>query len=610
MIGILFVLAVGWPQEPDLDGRTPTAELLRAVCEDVGAGDGVAEIVRGLRPRLRRAEAPALAVELRLAGLGAPDAARAAFDPLAREDAPWHAVLGVIARAHGDRRTAEGTRGPVDLDVFERTISHVHRDLIQALGGHQDPDRAFAHWGAIADRLQRHGFDAVPDDEAVEDALESRRGMDMAELRLLAGRVLHVAAALDVEELRASLRGTEARAARSDGAVQGDVFLDRDGPFGRLVVGGFGPNSYDCTQIDVLVDLGGADEYRGPAGAAGGVRRLGVVVDLDGDDVYRGGLDALGSATWGIGVLFDRAGDDRYEVSGRGLGFGVAGVGCLVDLAGDDRYVADGVGGGVGCHGTGVLADLDGNDRYEVKGSGLGVGHPGGFGLFWDRSGDDVAVCEASNAAFGAFGAGMGSGSREDGGLGVALDAAGDDRFAGPGESLGVGVDRGVGFAWDVRGSDAATCGRRSLGFGARHGLGVYVDEAGDDQRVAGPMSLGSGGRGGIGIALDLAGQDSSTAEHPSFGEGRDAGLGMHADLAGDDRYVSGRVEGVDDGEAPVDRKPAGGVGIGVLLDLGPGLDTYAFDRAPGLVDGQTRRLGGGPGDRWVRHLIDRPAVR
>lgn len=185
MIGFLFVLAVGVPQEPDLVGRAPTTELLRAVCEDVGASDGVAEIVRGLRPRLRRTEAPALATELRLAGLGAADAARAAFDPLAREDAPWHALVGAVARAHGDRRVAEVTRGPADLDVFERAISHVHRDLIQALGGHQDPDRAFAHWGAIADRLQRHGFDAVPDDEAVEDALESRRGMDMAELRLL-----------------------------------------------------------------------------------------------------------------------------------------------------------------------------------------------------------------------------------------------------------------------------------------------------------------------------------------------------------------------------------------------------------------------------------------
>ncbi|MGA0058335.1 MAG: hypothetical protein ACO3RU_01980 [Planctomycetota bacterium] len=604
MIGILFVLAVGWPQAPDLDGRTPTAELLRAVCEDVGAGDGVAEIVRGLRPRLRRAEAPALAVELRLAGLGAPDAARAAFDPLAREDAPWHAVLGVIARAHGDRRTAEGTRGPVDLDVFERTISHVHRDLIQALGGQQDPDRAFSHWGGIADRLQRHGFDSMPDHEAVEDALDSRRGMDMAELRLLAGRVLHVAAALDVEELRASLRGTEARAARSDGAVQGEVFLDRDGPFGRLVVGGFGPNSYDCTQIDVLVDLGGADEYRGPAGAAGGLRRLGVVVDLEGDDVYRGGLDAVGSATWGIGVLLDRAGDDRYEVSGRGLGFGVAGVGCLVDLAGDDRYVADGVGGGVGCHGTGVLADLEGNDRYEVNGSGLGVGLPGGFGLFWDRTGDDVAACAASEVAFGALGAGMGSGIREDGGLGVALDAAGDDQFAGPGESLGVGVDGGVGFLWDVGGSDAATCGRRSMGFGARHGLGVHVDEAGDDRRAAGPMGLGFGASGGMGIAIDLAGQDQTSSVHPSLGDAETGGLGIHADWGGADHYASRRVDPVE--ARPVPEGSGDGTAVGVLFDLGAGPDTYAFDRIPGLTDGQERRLGGGRTEGWVRHLVDR----
>jgi hypothetical protein len=604
MIGCLLLLAAAWPQEPVLEGRVPIAEVLRAVGEEVGASQGLDPILQGLRSRTRRIEGPALGVELRAAGLGAPDLARAVFEPLAQEEASWEALLSAVSRAHGDRSAVRPARRRGDLDDFEREVSHVHRDLIQALGGRQDPDRAFAHWGGIVDRLQRQGVGDNADDTA-RDAAEASAGMDPEELRSLAGRLLRAAAALDVEELRSGLRGVTARPARSDGAVQGDVFLDRDGPFGRLVVGGFGPNSYDCTQIDVLVDLGGADEYRGPAGGAGGLRRLGVVVDLGGDDVYRGGQDGLGSATFGIGVLFDREGDDRYEAVGRGLGFGVAGVGYLVDVEGDDRYVAGGLSVGVGCHGTGALADLDGNDVYELRGPGAGLGLPGGLGLFWDRAGDDRIECELEPGAFGGLGAGIGTGSREDGGLGVAVDAAGDDRVVGLVGGAGVGVDRGVGFAWDVAGADEFVCGSRSLGFGIGAGLGILVDEAGDDRRTVRAMSLGGGQDGGVGIAVDVSGDDVCAAGHPSLGEGRIGGLGLYADLAGADRYRSARVDGEP---AAGPRRTRVRVALGLLLDCGGGADVFDFDRAPGLLDGQSRRIDGDGEEPWIRHLVDRDA--
>ena len=84
----------------------------------------------------------------------------------------------------------------------------------------------------------------------------------------------------------------------------GDVLLDVVTPFGgRIVVGGAGRNEYDCTQIEIIVDLGGDDLYRGPAGGAGGLRRFAVCLDFEGDDTYECLNDALGSATYGIGVL-------------------------------------------------------------------------------------------------------------------------------------------------------------------------------------------------------------------------------------------------------------------------------------------------------------------
>lgn len=603
MIGCLLLLTSLWPQEPVSAGSSPSIDVLRAVCEEAGATDEIEAVLRGGRSRTRRSESPALAAEIRAAGLGAADVARAACGPLADEEASVDALLQVVARAHGDRRVVGAPRPVRDLDAFEREISHVHRDLVQALGGRQDPDRAFARWGAIADHLAERWIGAAPDRETADEAAEARAGMAGPELRALAGRVLRAASELDADDLGVALRGVDPRSARSDGAVQGDVFLDRDGPFGRLVVGGPGPNSYDCTQIDVIVDLGGSDEYRGPAGGAGGLRRLGVVVDLAGDDSYLGGQDSLGSATFGIGVLYDAAGDDRYQSVGRGLGFGVAGVGIFVDVEGADSYEVGALCCGVGCHGSGVFADFAGNDTYELAGLGAGVGLPGGLGLFFERAGDDVLEFARAASAHGGLGIGLGSGAREDGGLGVVIDLAGDDRVGGAVGIGGVGFDRGVGFVWDLSGSDRSECASASLGFGASLGCGLLVDERGDDQRSAAARSLGFGEDSGFGFVLDGAGDDVSSGQHPSLGEGRRGGLGLHADLAGDDRYASTRAD--DEPPSAPRRSPTRPAAVGLLLDLGGSDDAYEFDRVPGLVDGQTRRLEEGEAEPSVRYLVD-----
>jgi len=606
MIGCLLLLTTLWPQEPASGGRPPSIDVLRASCADAGATGEVAAILPVGRSRPRRSDSPALAVEIRAAGLGAADLARSGCGPLADAESAVDALLQVAARAHGDRRAVGASRPVRDLDAFEREISHVHRDLIQALGGRQDPDRAFARWGSIADRLAKRWIASAPDRDAADEAAGARAGMADAELRALAGRVLRAASELDADELGIALRGVDPRSARSDGAVQGDVFLDRDGPFGRLVVGGPGPNSYDCTQIDVIVDLGGSDEYRGPAGGAGGLRRLGVVVDLAGDDSYLGGQDSLGSATFGIGVLYDAGGDDRYRAVGRGLGFGVAGVGIFVDVEGADSYEVGALCCGVGCHGSGVFADLAGDDSYELGGLGAGVGLPGGFGLFFERAGNDVLEFARSESAPGGLGIGLGSGAREDGGLGVAVDLAGDDRVEGGAGVGGVGFDRGVGFVWDLGGSDQSDCASASLGFGASYGCGLLVDELGDDRRTAAARSLGFGEHSGFGFVLDCAGDDSTSGEHPSLGEGRHGGLGLHADLGGADRYRSTRAD--DEPSAAARRSPAKPAAVGLLLDLGGSDDDYEFDRLPGLVDGQTRRIEEGEAEPSVRYLVDTDA--
>jgi len=115
--------------------------------------------------------------------------------------------------------------------------------------------------------------------------------------------ILRVDAAGQIETLIADPRiaWPDSFAQTPDGTIYFTTSLihlgpDRDTPYGRLVIGGAGRNTYDCNRVSVIVDLGGDDEYDGAAGGADETRRFAVCIDLPGSDVYKGGTGALGSA--------------------------------------------------------------------------------------------------------------------------------------------------------------------------------------------------------------------------------------------------------------------------------------------------------------------------
>ncbi|MCA1830489.1 MAG: hypothetical protein LC663_03110 [Actinobacteria bacterium] len=196
----------------------------------------------------------------------------------------------------------------------------------------------------------------------------------------------------------------------------------------------------------------------------------------------------------------------------------------LVDLGGNDVYQnraggADPVGiealrGGDGVA-LRVVADLAGNDAYEYRGP--------------------PAVTQGAGAL---------------GGLGILVDAAGDDRYE----------------ATNARGSEPffggpleyVDDGAQGYGYG---GVGLQVDLAGNDtyrftvQSTAGrsiwAMAQGMGGAGGLGLSVDAGGNDTRTGEGLGITGGTDGFQGMYVQGTG---FFGG---------------------LGALVDLGSGRDAY-----------------------------------
>lgn len=160
---------------------------------------------------------------------------------------------------------------------------------------------------------------------------------------------------------------------------------------------------------------------------AGGI---GLLVDGQGDDQYQAGVFGQGVAYWyALGLLVDFSGNDTYEGvwynQGAAAHYAVA---ALVDLAGNDRYRAT-MNQSQG-HGrdfsTGWLHDRGGDDTYTCGGTAQGSSNMNGLGFLWDEDGNDTYDAPP-DISFGY----AGDGRPESSGLGVFLDAGGDDRFTG-----------------------------------------------------------------------------------------------------------------------------------------------------------------------------------
>ncbi len=167
-------------------------------------------------------------------------------------------------------------------------------------------------------------------------------------------------------------------------AGQGGEFDVRiDTPLGLVVLRGTGNDLYDPSadpdlagEVLLVVDVGGNDEIRTPAGAnTSEDHPVAVHIDLGGDDLYaypevphdldgegllpsdaagrhapdayygpysRSHLGRQGAGRLGYGFLVDLGGgDDTYRSLRKSQGFAAFGVGVLADDVGDDTYTAE-----------------------------------------------------------------------------------------------------------------------------------------------------------------------------------------------------------------------------------------------------------------------------
>ncbi|MBK8978293.1 MAG: hypothetical protein IPM29_20510 [Planctomycetes bacterium] len=539
----------------------------------------------------------------------------------------------LVAMSFAQARAAWGFRGREvriarrpDVDDLIGAIEDCRQELTSALGSGRRLQDVAAWLLTTIDTLRTErsnlGELTVADEKELRERFDRLTEVDQETLLREAETLTRLALALDRPELLASWKRKPVRSARSDGAVQGDVLIDRDSSVGRVVVGGFGRNVYDASQIAVIIDLGGDDEYRGAVAGAGEWREFAMVVDFDGNDEYAAESEGLGAAVFGVGVLVDCRGNDTYTARTRSAGFGTAGVGVFVDLGGDDTYELGQESCGAGLAGTGIWIDASGNDVQKAGAQSFGVGLPGGVAIAWDNAGDDERVVGrerrrlvdasagttsgAGEEVSAGFGVGIGALPILSGGFGAFVDASGKDRYEAAGIAFGVGLRGGVGMFQDRAGDDTYRGLDGCFGVGYAAGIGLFYDVAGDDGYEAHRLAFGGAELDGLGAFVESAGADRYQGAWPAFGVGRRGGLGVFLERGGLDAYLLG-------GASADWRLAATGVvrgpGIGLMLDTrGPGdddgADTFDFVGIDAPVRGALRVDVRGEGDDVEKQAI------
>ena len=383
---------------------------------------------------------------------------------------------------------------------------------------------------------------------------------------------------------------TASRPWRLRRAVKGSVLATLRSNGRWLVYGGHGPNRYDMSKIDAVIDAGGDDVYLYPTAERPAIQ---VVVDFAGDDRHE--ADAIGpaSATMGVSLLVDAKGNDRYSGGSRSCGVGLLGVGLLVDRDGADTYTGDAWSLGAGIYGCGAILDLGGApDAYSAQMLSQAVGGPRGFGLILDQGGRDLyrangprPSCYDTPAVFAAFSQGMGFGFRmvESGGIGVLADLGGNDRYEAGEFAQGGAYYWGLGILYDRSGNDLYYGNRYAQGFGCHQSLGILADDAGDDVY----WSMTAAAQGGswdiaMGMLIDRAGNDSYQADGLSQGSAAMQAIAWLIDLAGTDRYAGrGSVHGCSAGNS-YHYADTGCFSWSLLLDTGGTEDLYLSGRPNG----------------------------
>lgn len=488
------------------------------------------------------------------------------------------------ARAHPDSlldqlapffcagRLVETALAPLDT-TQQRELRSQAPALLRYLAEHPSPD--------LADSTQ---------DARLHHLLGMAKKVGLAQLFAASRELASLCTPARLQELAQSAVRQRPLAVSPLPGIRGQLLFARSSPWGWILVGGKGPNHYQG-PVALVLDLGGDDTYDLPDPPP-----VSLCIDYRGDDRY---LGPVGAAIAGVALSMDLQGRDEYRSGWLGQGAAFCGVGVLVDCHGHDRYRADEYAQGSAFFGAGILLEGKGDDQYAAAEHSQGFGSMRGLGLLRDDQGDDQYLADLQiPSSYGDAGLyegwsqGVGCGVRGygEGGMGLLVDQAGDDRYQGGNFSQGVGYFFGLGALLDQRGDDRYVGSRYAQGAAAHQAVGVLADLGGNDRyqsRVA--AGQGSGWDAAVGLLIDQEGDDCYRAEDLSQGAGAMNGLGLLLDQKGNDTYqatsgqgASGSLEYWGGRDAP---------NLGVLMDWA-GKDTYNLEGRKDRTEFSTPGLG------------------
>lgn len=274
--------------------------------------------------------------------------------------------------------------------------------------------------------------------------------------------------------------------------------------------------------VGVLLDEGGSDSWRSPAGfsqgfAAGSAQPSNTVAGGSPAALSRLSLASIPGPNSGLGtasrptlgLLWAGAGDDELHAGAASQGAAGGYVGSAVAVLGNFEPSAGGSGG------LGMLVDSSGNDVYRLQpiagqpglGQGAGVRH--GAGVLLELDGDDLY--DAANATHV-----QGAAVR---GIGILDDRGGHDRYLALERSQGYGEHDGLRV---TRNSFGTTSPQGGTAFAANAwdlsdpgpSLGLLRDASGWDAYSARSLAQGAADL----VRHDLANIDSCAASVPTNG--------------------------------------------------------------------------------------------
>jgi len=339
--------------------------------------------------------------------------------------------------------------------------------------------------------------------------------------------------------------GREAYFSGSRFSVTGDVMYMGVTPYGPVVIGDTSRTVYEgCFAL--IVDPGGNDVYNLTDDRNVHFR---LILDRDGDDAYRStDVAGVAGAMIGASIILDLAGNDSYRSADVSLGAGICGIGAIDDRAGNDSYISGVFSQGAGFLGLGIVRDDAGHDTYVAGMQSQAFGYVMGGGLILEQGGNDTYHTRMAQTDilryddhYLTLSQGCAFGSRPDysGGIGLLVDAWGNDVYSSDIFGQGVAYWFAVGGLIDRGGHDRYCSYQYAQGAGVHLAFGLLLDESGDDGYVSKGVSQGCGHDLSLGLLADFSGNDWYTATDLSQGAGNANGTGIIYDADGSDAYAS-----------------------------------------------------------------------